>query len=467
MIATHRQLSAERQRIIGDMQRNLALKRAIEKDYATLAADTKTYRRDVDAATRFCRGRFDEPEYRRRKAICEAKQAELDKRQAELEQRKRELDARDGTRQKDALRLKAAFDALGQRTKTIEDSMARFGPFASINARCRQQGDPQAVSQCLDEGWTAVAEQTRQVLDLQTGDAFREGDDLRRAIAQSTWSLPDKVLATLASFLADIGRYGDAAAIIGRVKSRQPADQLLISTEARLVELAHRAAQHPGASQNARDLAEQLKISHLSMQARTAVLLSLLYFREGNYERSLAYLVDAQKSHPADGGIADMIFLTSQAELAREERAQRGALTERAARVLQREGALAALNLGFLLIDSDSALQAEIALSTARERIATARETADWSLWRVPTLDVIDKLIQRVRTEGTTVMAQAAPRVADRWTKADFMLDALAYGQKSWSRSLQYLEIARAAHPENPRIREAYDELSMIAASAK
>ena len=112
LIATHRQLTAERQRIIGDMQRNLALKRAIEKDYATLAVDTKSYGRDVEVNTRFCRGRFDEPEYRRRKAICEAKQAELDTRQAELERRKRELNSRDAARQKEALGLKASYDAL-------------------------------------------------------------------------------------------------------------------------------------------------------------------------------------------------------------------------------------------------------------------------------------------------------------------------------------------------------------------
>ena len=167
------------------------------------------------------------------------------------------------------------------------------------------------MSACLEEGWTAAAEQTRQVVDLQTGHAFREGDDLRRAIAQSAGRRPDKLLATLATFLADIGRYGDATAIIGHVRGRQPDNQLLMSAEAHLSALANREAEHAGASGSARDLGERLKIGHLSMQARAAVLLSVLYFREGNYDRSLAYLLDAQKSDPAESGIRDMIFLTA------------------------------------------------------------------------------------------------------------------------------------------------------------
>jgi hypothetical protein len=84
----------------------------------------------------------------------------------------------------------------------------------------------------------------------------------------------------------------------------------------------------------------------------------------------------------------------------------------------------------------------------------------------VPDLKLMDEMIAQVRSEGTAAMARGV-RVPHRWTKAEFMLDALAYGQKSWPRSLRYLEIAMKADPNNPRVREAYDELSAIAASAK
>ncbi|MCK6450738.1 MAG: hypothetical protein L6R19_07760 [Alphaproteobacteria bacterium] len=75
------------------------------------------------------------------------------------------------------------------------------------------------------------------------------------------------------------------------------------------------------------------------------------------------------------------------------------------------------------------------------------------------------EMIDVARKRGTAKLAQGT-RITDRWTKADFMLDALSYGQRSWPRSLRYLETAMKAAPKDPRLREAYDELSAIAASA-
>lgn len=465
LVESYRQLASERQRMLQALERNLALKRSIEDQYATLAVDLSQFRRDAAVATELCSGRFDEPEYRRRKDMCAIMQAELDARHDALERRKREIDARERERHDEAVRMKAAYDALEQRIKALGDAIGRAPALAAISARCRTQAETTAVSQCLHEGWSRAAE-TRAFVDLQTGDAFGDGSTVRRSIDAGAWPVLDKFEAMTATYLAELGRYRDAALIVQRIRAKHPSDPLLQSLEARLAGLAERVATAPAASPQIRTLAEELRIAHLPMQGRAAVLLALLAFREGDYDRSLNFLRDAEKSQPADAGIRDMIFLAEQARQTRAERGQPEAPTDRPARVMQREGALAATNLGFFLIEADNAVLTELALGEARERVAKIRSSMYWPPWSVPDLKLMDEMIAQVRSEGTAAMARGV-RVTHRWTKAEFMLDALAYGQKSWPRSLRYLEIAMKADPNNPRVREAYDELSAIAASAK
>jgi len=465
LITDYRHCTEDQNIIIDNMKRNLGQKRGIEQQYQSLEAEIQSYQKEVAEAGDYCRGSFEEPEYRRRKAYCQAKQIELDNLQQALEKRRVDLDARDAERRKEAQELKTRYDDLGQRVKIIEEKMANLPLVGEIAARCRRQSDRKNVAKCLTDGWKVADAQLRLYLDLQTGDAFRDGDTLRKAAKESAWPLLDRIQIALAVFLGELGRFREGAALIAQVKTRQISERLLHAMEHRLIQLGKQQASLPGVSPQAKAITDELRISHLSMQGRAAVMLGLLNYREGRYQGSLIYFTEAQKRHPEDQGIRDLIFLVAQAELSRQELAkEKNPAADGPARIFQREGAIAATKLGLFLIDCNQALQAEAALGLARERIFYTLKSKNWS-WEVGDLHVTDGLIRKVRQEGTGDMAKPpGQRYFDTMTKADLMLDALQYGQKSWNRSLRFLEIARSADPYNPVILEAYNELSLIAA---
>ena len=466
LVAEHAEISAERLQIIQSMKSNLALKRSIEQDYRAVDADTERYRHDVSEATAFCTGRFDDEEYRRRTAICQQKQRELDQRHEQIEARRSNLDRQDKARQAEALKLKASYDALGQRAKTIEDSISAASPFAGVAERCRkEEKDADAVSQCIDRGWTEAAGEVRDYLNLETGDAFTEGVDWREQIDAKQWPLSDKIQATLAVLLADTGRYAEAALLLGSVAQRKPGDPLLVSATATLLQLAQREARHIGVSGNARDVLAELKISNLSRAAQVDVLQGILLFREGNYDGAVDRFGAARKRHPSDAGLRDMSFLVGQILASRAEPKPSPA---RIARVLQREGVLAAEGLAVFLMECGDTAKAELALGVSRERLSKAMKAMPSPHpIDVANLGSVERLGARLRDEGTqSMMKPPGRRYFDGLSKADLMLDALSFGLKSWDGSLRYLEIARAADPENPRIREAYDELAAIARKA-
>lgn len=345
-----------------------------------------------------------------------------------------------------------------------EVSRTRDGDRLIVRCACDEglivdEGQCRTVQEALD--FLLAADLERQLLLLETGDAFRGGDDLRRRIARASWPVLDKVHAVLATFLGEIGRYRDGAAAIGQVRRSQPTDQVALTIEVKLTELAQRQAAQPLVTPEARDIERELKISHLSLEGRTDVMLGLISYREGEHREAMDYLARAQKLHPDDAGVRDLMFLVSRVQAARAQQPNAGA--NWTTRVFQRQGALAAWNLGLLLIEGGQAAQADVALGEARERMLRAgAQPGDFNL------ELIGGLQRRVRGEGTAGMtAPSIPRIYDGTSKADLMLDALEYGQKSWTRSLRFLEIAMTAAPDNSRIREAYNELSLIAANAK
>jgi len=466
LVAEHAEITAKRLLIIQSMKSNLALKRSIENDYRAVDADTERYRRDVREATAFCTGRFDDEEYRRRTAICQQKQRELDQRHEEIEARRKDLARRDKARQAEAVKLKASYDALGQRATTIEDSISEASPFAGVAQRCRkEEKDADAISQCIDRGWAEAAGEVRDYLNLETGEAFTQGVDWREQIDAKQWPLSDKIQATLAVLLADTGRYAEAARLMGSVAQRKPGDPFLESATATFLQLAQGRAGHTGVSGAARDVLAELKISHLSPAAQVDVLQGILLFREGDYDGAVNRFGAARRRHPSDVGLQDMSFLVGQAVAARVG-AKPG--PTRAARLFQREGVLAAEGLAVFLMECGDTPKAELALGVTRERLSKAMKA-------MPSPDPIDlanlgsveRMGARLRDEGTQSMTRpAGRRYFDGLSKADLMLDALSFGQKSWDSSLRYLEIARAADPGNPRIREAYDELAAIARKA-
>ncbi|MBS0520646.1 MAG: hypothetical protein JSR90_18255 [Proteobacteria bacterium] len=463
LVAEHAAISAKRQGLIEDMRANVAQKRAIEKEYAAVDADTEQYRRDVSEATAFCTGRFDDEEYRRRKAICEQKQRELDERHGRIEARRADIDRRDKARQAAAVKLKTEYDALGRRAQEIESSISAASPYAGVAERCRkEQKGTAAIDACIDRGWKEAADEVRDYLDLETGRAFTQGADWRRQIDAMPWPLQDKMEATVAVFLAEIGRYGDAAQLMGGVRARKPGDTFLDTAGATLDGLARRTSGAAGPIAGARGIADELKIAHLSSAAQADVMLGILQFREGNYAASLSMFGDARRRHPADAGLRDLSFLVGQAAAALDQPPP----PTRAARRMQQDGALAASGLAIFLVQTGDTAKAELALDAARERLGnTFKTTPDPAIGGL--IRDVERVSALVRDEGTAKLARpAGQRFFDKRSKADLMLDALSYGQKSWSASLRYLEIARAADPGNARIRQAYDELAAIARQA-
>jgi hypothetical protein len=163
-----------------------------------------------------------------------------------------------------------------------------------------------------------------------------------------------------------------------------------------------------------------------------------------------------------------MTFLLGEAMVARET-LRPDVPSPRIARAFQRDGALAAQGLALFLIECGDTTRAEVALGATRDRLASSLASfSNPPAMDRANLDIVEALIREVRVDGTRGMtAPPGQRKFDRTSKAGLMLDALAYGQKSWALSLRYLEIARAADPGNARPRVAHDELARIARQAQ
>lgn len=463
LVAERAAIPAKSDALIAQMKENIAQKRVIEKEYAAVDADRERYRRDLAEATAFCSGRYEDAEYRRRKAICEQKKLELDERKAAIDGREAGIDRREKARLAAAAKLKAEYAALEKRGKQIEATISAAQPFGVIAERCRkEQKSAAAVSDCIDRRWAEAAGELRDYVNLETGRAFTQGEDWRAQIDAKSWPLQEKMETTVAVFLAEIGRYGDAAALMAAVKERKPGDPFLESAVDTLRGLGTRETNHAALMPAGRGIAEELKIAHLSRAAQADVMLGILLFREGNYQASLTKFADARKRYPKDEGLRDLSFLASQALAARDEPAP----ATRAAYLMQSSGALASSRLSLFLMQAGDTKKAELSLDETRERLGTVLKAAP-----DPTLGSIMRQVEdlgaTVREQGTVNLVRpAGQRVYDTRSKADLMLDALSYGQKSWSASLRYIEIARAANPDNVQFQRAYDELAAIARQA-
>lgn len=199
-MADYQEIGARQRSIIADMKGNLAQKRAFETEYAELDTASGTYADEVAEATAFCRGTFSEEEYRRRTAICEAKQAELEARHNIVEGRRAELDAFDAARQAGAKALKASYTALAKSAKTIEAAMAGNQILGPIATGCAGEKKATKRRRCIEEGWNASSEVVAAAeLEAFTtkNDAWRkrQADLVRKSVAQDEWR--KEILASL------------------------------------------------------------------------------------------------------------------------------------------------------------------------------------------------------------------------------------------------------------------------------
>ncbi len=301
---------------------------------------------------------------------------------------------------------------------------------------------------------------------LLGGETYSGGDDIRALVSGSDWAVVDKARGLTAALLAEAGRYRDVAAVLLRLKQTQPKDaEALAGIGKNLAPPRGATKTLAESSAAAREILQRLNVRDLPVRAEGRVLMEVQAMRDGDYESALRHVTEAQKQHPQDAGLRDVIFLAAQVKRAAETGPPPSPL-DRRARAIQRDGGMAALLLAFHLLETRQPVQVEAALAQFQEQYLRIRRSGvDTTV--LPAENYIRQMIDTARTKPESVTAPPRQRTFDRRSKADLMLDALSYGRGNWSASLRYLEIAREADRWNPQLLEAYNELSAIAAGAR
>ena len=200
MMVDYQRVGAKQQSLIARMKDNLGEKRVLEKNFTELDAESSSYDREAAEASTFCRGTFSQEEFRRRTAICDTKQAELDTRHQIIETRRGELVKLDALRQQGAKDLKAAYGALAKNTNKLEEAMASDKVLSPIIKLCRDKKKSTARRNCIEKGWQseliAVA-QAELVQFTQKNLEWRQRQAglVREAAARDKWRR--EVLASL------------------------------------------------------------------------------------------------------------------------------------------------------------------------------------------------------------------------------------------------------------------------------
>ncbi len=156
LVTTYLILAAGGAGIVREITANLAEKREIDRKLSELDAAAKR-KQEITEMSAFCQGTFSKEEVARRRKICEDKQKELDESNAAANKLRAEIKQRDKERQAEALKLKTAYDGLGQRAKAIEPAIAQHAVLKPLFDQCRAQSDLMARAQCLADRWAAAA----------------------------------------------------------------------------------------------------------------------------------------------------------------------------------------------------------------------------------------------------------------------------------------------------------------------
>jgi hypothetical protein len=156
LIAAHERHKREQQRLLRGMNKNLRLKKSLDRQYAHLGAEKDRYHRDVSAANAYCRGRFKKAELRRREAICVKKQAALEQRLQSLQQRKTAI-----------VEKRAEQQAFQQHNQAWLERQRRNVRSAVANESTRQQQILTAVASNKQPSTTAFP---GNLTDLKPGD---------------------------------------------------------------------------------------------------------------------------------------------------------------------------------------------------------------------------------------------------------------------------------------------------------
>jgi hypothetical protein len=189
LIAGIAAIAAEQTMLLQELRANAKRKREIDAQYAALKPETDRIDKAAREATAFCRGTFDAAEYRRRKAICDRRQAENDRQRSALAKRRGPIEAADAARLQAAKALQATYAAQLARLKAIEAALARHPVLGAAWTGCQSASGLAARGKCLAERWAAsaiAAVKAEQEEFTRRGAAWlrRQQDEVRDAVAQ-------------------------------------------------------------------------------------------------------------------------------------------------------------------------------------------------------------------------------------------------------------------------------------------
>lgn len=159
---------------------NIELKRRIEEEFDTLAAeesqidaeseqiDAETYQLEADVAyyNSYCTGTFEEPEYTIRMNWCNANQGPLDSRSYQLEQQINNFNSRindynyrydslvdqDNARVAEAENLYQEYESVNMRLSALEEIL-RLSQFAAENDECVEKESLESMHHCMQTIW--------------------------------------------------------------------------------------------------------------------------------------------------------------------------------------------------------------------------------------------------------------------------------------------------------------------------
>jgi hypothetical protein len=135
------------------LQELLQLKRQIENDYNHLDQDMDHYKSEVEQYNSFCRGTYEESEYRRRLNICNSDGVRLDSERTNLQQRKNDIDRRDQERTREANKIYNRRQYLVQHINEIMVNLERLEKFKNANQRCANLKTLEEMSHCMQQLW--------------------------------------------------------------------------------------------------------------------------------------------------------------------------------------------------------------------------------------------------------------------------------------------------------------------------
>jgi len=367
----------------------------------------------------------------------------------------------------DQSRIQDQRQGLATRLGELEKNIAVFnGDCASVNkgseaaTNCRsRQGRLQSLLQAYITD--AIAFNSRVTFArgkaLLLGYAFKIGDRMRAYAYQSLASIKDTSRVLIGVWNAERGSYEKARHLASLSDVNDEAlkemNDILLSLERKQRALLKEEITHTVISGkfNARFFDRYpINFSLSLVRAHTDI-------KSHDYDAALRQLAVARKMNIESPALANAELYVRQMKASAMEKKSPSSpvLIKHQANMAS---AYAGWSLGMLLMDADMGAKASKVLSASASTLAREGNIEDSK--------TVFRLVNAIpEGRGAHGGRLHDSGVYDVTSEADILLDALEYGNKDWNRSLQFLNIAHNAAPNNERIKEAKAHIQALMAS--